>query len=403
MSLPLEQVDAVRQILQQTADYRVGPLLLETALWGNLYSPEWFCESEIDDSPLAIFTILISASSYIIMGLQARSKKVMLILTLFMYILSTLDWAIDVRRVWTDLKISIPAELDSPPPDESKLNTTNVLIRIIQAITNNICVILSDMVVCWRVCVVYKWDKRVTATAVVFLIVLSGLIFLCNLTQIGVGFPRITHLHVLQSSQLVIDVIALTCSALINVWATGMVALRAWRCRSGIHLHLANSDRRSYTESVLTLFVESGIIYTVLWIGKNIIIIPGVADTSYTNYAIFTMNQAVGMYPTVILVLVALQRSHIEFQFKYDSPNNSMANYTSSMTFSRATQNDWRTSSTPNGGTTDILVTVQRRQCMTISEMPYEGSLTNGSSDSLRENKSHKVVVHRAVKDLEEV
>ncbi|KAF5391004.1 hypothetical protein D9757_004037 [Collybiopsis confluens] len=316
MSLPPEQIEAVRQILEQTADYRVGPLILETALW------EFHTQNDLVDRSR---------------GLEARSKKVMFALTLFMYILSTLDWAIDVRRVWTDLKISIPAQLESPPRDESKLDTINILIRIIQAITNNIC-----------------------------------------------------------PSQLPIDVIALTCSVLINVWATGMVALRAWHCRNGIRLHLASSDRRSYTESVLTLFVESGIIYTVLWIGKNVIIIPGVADTSYTNYAIFTMNQAVGMYPTVILVLVALQRSHIEFQFTYDSSKNTAGNQDGSITFSRVTQPDWHTTSaaTRNGGASDIMVTVERST--TISGMQYAHSFSDGSSDSFTENNPRKVIIHRA-------
>jgi hypothetical protein len=67
----------------------------------------------------------------------------MLAFTLVMYVLATLDWAIDVRRVWTDLKVSISAKLSSTPQDneESALSTENaVLLRVIQAITNNICV-----------------------------------------------------------------------------------------------------------------------------------------------------------------------------------------------------------------------------------------------------------------------
>ncbi|KAF9072408.1 hypothetical protein BDP27DRAFT_1360992 [Rhodocollybia butyracea] len=34
--------------------------------------------------------------------------------------------------------------------NESALNTENTLLRVIQAITGNICVVLGDMVVCWR-------------------------------------------------------------------------------------------------------------------------------------------------------------------------------------------------------------------------------------------------------------
>ncbi|KAF9068135.1 hypothetical protein BDP27DRAFT_1364300 [Rhodocollybia butyracea] len=232
-----------------------------------------------------------------------------------MYVLSTLDWAIDVRRVWTDLKISIPAELLSPPRDESKLNTINLLMRIIQSITNNICVVISDLVVCWRVCVVYRWDKRIIMTAVVLMLALFTTVFVCNLTQIGVDFPNAVHLHLLAPSQVSIDITAFTFSTLVNAWATLMVGLRAWKSRREIQLQLANGSRKSFAENVLTLLMESGIIYTILWILKSVII--EAVHTSYTNYAIMVMNQAVGMYPTIILLLVALQRSHLDHQFSY--------------------------------------------------------------------------------------
>lgn len=103
---------------------------------------------------------------------------------------------------------------------------------------------MSDLVVCWRVCVVYKWDKRVVGVATIFLITLfskcslrlsrvggltfSATVFLCNLTQIGIGFPSVKHLHVLAPSDLKIDIIAFTFSSSINLWATLMIAFRAW-------------------------------------------------------------------------------------------------------------------------------------------------------------------------------
>ena len=64
----------------------------------------------------------------------------MLVLTLTMYTLSTLDWAIDIRRVWTDLKVMLPAELSSPSINEDGLNNLNTALRVVQAITNNLCV-----------------------------------------------------------------------------------------------------------------------------------------------------------------------------------------------------------------------------------------------------------------------
>ncbi|KZV66277.1 hypothetical protein PENSPDRAFT_97250 [Peniophora sp. CONT] len=293
--------EAVRQSLAQTTDFRIFPLLAETVLW-------------------AIFTVLIATSTYILLsrGLQSRSNQVMLTLTLVMYALSTLDWAIDVRRVWTDLKISLPAELSSPVPGEDELDKLNVALRIVQAITNNVCVLLSDVVVCWRVCVVFGKDKRVIGMAVMLLAALASGLFLCNLTQIGEGFPDLSsHLRVLAPHELPIDIVALVLSALVNIWATSMIAYRAWTCRREIRHHLENKGRKSFTESMLTLFLESGTIYTVLWILRNIILLPVVENSPYTNYSALVMYQMTGMYPTVIIVLVTLQKSHLENQFTY--------------------------------------------------------------------------------------
>ncbi|KAE9388883.1 hypothetical protein BT96DRAFT_1025279 [Gymnopus androsaceus JB14] len=359
MSLNATEVETARLQLAETTDFYVFPLLTETVLW-------------------AIFTFLVSTSTYVLVsrGLNSRSKKVMFTFTLVMYTLSTIDWAIDVRRVWTDLKITIPGELTLPPKDLTHQNTMNTLLRIIQAITNNICAVMSDLVVCWRVCVVYRWDKRIVATSTFFMVVLFSTVFLCNLTQIGVGFPSVRSLHLLAPSQLQIDIIALSSSFSINIWATFMIAFRAWKAKKGIWAHMLTGTRKSLTETALILFVESGIIYTVLWMLKSIIVIPGVADTSYTNYAAVVMNQATGMYPTVILVLVIFQRSHLDSQFTYNTTTSSLSSIPSSNRTAQAYRDYGADRSGMSRG--GLSVNIER-----ITEMSY----SNGSSESVKEHK----------------
>ena len=71
---------------------------------------------------------------------------------------------------------------------------------------------------------------------------------------------------------------------------------------------------------------------------RNIILLPVVENTSYTNYSTIIMYQMTvrlyhhtplhcsdcsiatsvqGMYPTIIIVLVTIQKSHLESQFTY--------------------------------------------------------------------------------------
>ncbi|KAJ7447438.1 hypothetical protein FB451DRAFT_1290323 [Mycena latifolia] len=304
-ALTAEQAQLHADHLASTTNFRVFPLLVETALY-------------------AIFTALIVVASRILItrGLHSTSSKVMLAVTLVMYLLSTWDWAIDVHLLRDDLKVFLPADLIQPPPDNARRAHINTALHISQSIINNLCVMLSDMVVCWRVYVVYGRRTRILWTAAALLCALFTSLLLCNLTQIGIGFPSVRHLHFLAPAEMGIDIVALSLSALVNIWATAMIVAQAWRCRKGIRGYLKGTTRRTFAESMLTLFAESGAVYTTLWILKNIIIIPAVEPTAYTQYANVVMNQVTGMYPTLIVILVALNKSHLEHEFTGYGPES---------------------------------------------------------------------------------
>ncbi|KAJ7464308.1 hypothetical protein B0H11DRAFT_2285165 [Mycena galericulata] len=296
--LTAEQVQLHRQNLADTTNFRIYPILAETVLY-------------------AIFTVLIVTSSYILItrGLRSRSSKMMLAVTLIMYGLSTWDWAVDIRLLRDELEVFLPSDLIQPPPDHTRRLEVNTALRISQSITFYFSTLLSDMVVCWRVYIVYGRNRRILFTAVALLVPLSCGIILCNLTQIGIGFPSVVYLHLLAPAELVIDIVTLALSALINIWATGMITYQAWQCRRDIKHYLKDTSNRTYAESMLSLFAESGAVYTSLWILKNIISLPVIENTAYIDYASLVMYQMTGMYPTVIIILVALKRSHLETQF----------------------------------------------------------------------------------------
>ncbi|KAJ6484582.1 hypothetical protein DFH09DRAFT_397258 [Mycena vulgaris] len=298
-ALTAEQAQLHADHLVSVTNFRVFPLLVETVLY-------------------SIFTVLIVIASYILVvrGLSSRSSKIMLAVTLIMYGLATWDWAVEVHLLRDDLKLLLPADLIQPPPDNQKRLRINTALRISQSIMNNLCVMLGDMVVCWRVYVVYVRNKRVLFTALVLLTLVFTALLLCNLTQIGIGFPSVGPLHLLAPGEMGIDIVALSLSALINIWATGMIVAQAWYCRQMLKSYLRTTTRRTFAESMLILFAESGVVYTTVWILKNILIIPAVEPTPYTAYATVIMNQVVGMYPTIIIILVALNKSHLDREFR---------------------------------------------------------------------------------------
>ncbi|KAJ6518545.1 hypothetical protein DFH09DRAFT_1194114 [Mycena vulgaris] len=251
--------------------------------------------------PLLVETVLAR-------GLRSRSGKIMLAVTLVMYGLAAWDWAVEVHLLRDDLKVFLPSDLIHPPPDNSQRHKMNTALHISRSIMNNICVILSDMVVCWRVYVVYARNKRVLFTACILLTLLFSSTLPCNLTQIGIGFPSVWPLHRLAVIELGIDIVALSISALVSIWATVMILAQVWHCRQQINGYLKTTTRRTFTENM--------VVYTTFWILKNIIIIPAVGSTPYTAYATVVRNQVVGMYPTIIIILVVLKKSHLEHEFR---------------------------------------------------------------------------------------
>jgi len=297
-TLTADQVQLHLQHLASTTNFRVFPILAETVLY-------------------AMFTMLICMSSYILItrGLRSRSSQMMLAVTLILFALSTWDWAIDILLLRDDLKVFLPADLIQPLPDHTRRTKVNTALHISQSITNNISTMLSDMVVCWRVYVVYGRSKRVMWMAVALLTALASGLLLCNMTQIGIGFPSVVHLHLLAPGELIIDIVTLILSALVNIWATCMIAYQAWRCRREIRHYLKDTTNRTFAESMLALFAETGTVYTILWVLKNLIVLPVIEPTDYTDYAALVMYQMTGMYPTLIIILVALRKSHLENQF----------------------------------------------------------------------------------------
>ena len=106
---------------------------------------------------------------------------IMLVATLAMYALSTLDWVIDIRLLWNDLHTLM---LTGLPATHPVFGSSSPPLLVLQGITSVICVrpscsahlvsvlilrctmkiVLGDAVVCWRVCVV--WGSRPLMTAI---------------------------------------------------------------------------------------------------------------------------------------------------------------------------------------------------------------------------------------------
>ncbi|KAM5538776.1 hypothetical protein V8D89_007498 [Ganoderma adspersum] len=109
-----------------------------------------------------------------------------------------------------------------------------------------------------------------------------------------------------------------------NVLATALIAYKAWEHRRLVKKHFAASGTKSQVLQALALLVESGSMYCVLMTFAavyEVASVPPQAGTGLTSLRFYDAGEYIthgciiplaAIYPTVIIVLVALRRSPID-------------------------------------------------------------------------------------------
>ncbi|TBU27640.1 hypothetical protein BD311DRAFT_696339 [Dichomitus squalens] len=125
-----------------------------------------------------------------------------------------------------------------------------------------------------------------------------------------------------------------------NLAATILTAYKAWVCRKAFHRLMAKGSRTSQVESVLALLVESGALYCALWI---VVVVwqVGIDNRFIKNSVMASLKKEpprpsfwtvggvliegclvplIAIYPTIIIVVVALNKSPVDNNMKGDLP-----------------------------------------------------------------------------------
>ncbi|PIL28060.1 hypothetical protein GSI_09812 [Ganoderma sinense ZZ0214-1] len=193
-------------------------------------------------------------------------------------------------------------------------------------------VILSDTIVCWRACVVWQNNRIVWAVCGVFLLAtfVLGVIdtaFGCNMSlhwsQPLANIPIPGAMYKGFSAGIAACVLSLST----NLLATLLVGWKAWESRTRLRGYFVGGSITSQIEKLFALLIESGAIYCAFWIRIAIVVafqlgmeLPGrrasqTKDTFVRVVGVFLdagLVPLIAIYPTIIIVFVALHRSHIE-------------------------------------------------------------------------------------------
>ncbi|KAH9026224.1 hypothetical protein EDB84DRAFT_1677720 [Lactarius hengduanensis] len=172
--------------------------------------------------------------------------------------------------------------------------------------------ILSDIVCAWRAVVLWNRDKRVIA---ILLLLILGTTAAAG-CELGFNLVPPSGPASFQSNGPLIMVGPTLAT---NLVSTGLIAWKAWQHRVSIRKHLGNGTGSMRVDRVFALLIESGFLYCCLWIVYLISaldVIPPPGFTVMDDILVFIS----GLYPTLIIIFVAMQKSPVEHYSTYSTP-----------------------------------------------------------------------------------
>ncbi|KAK0465886.1 uncharacterized protein EV420DRAFT_799027 [Desarmillaria tabescens] len=258
-----------------------------------------------------MYIIIMLVCSFVMLkrGLRGKSRILLFCILVFMFSFSTAYWIVSICQAVYVITISfvhgIPLESIAFSYGE-KQDIMNALVLLNY--------VLTDGIVVWRAWVICRDEYSK------FLIL--PLVFLC-LTLLSVFVTiglRVTITTMSVSRHIVMDHTALThalnysqiinlaLSLLTNIFSTLIVGVKAWRHRHWVTSELQmRRTKITLAGRVLTLFVESGIIYClsgiIALIATEIQLPFGNLSDVYTPIQV----QFAGIYPTLVILLVSRQ------------------------------------------------------------------------------------------------
>ncbi|KAJ8090448.1 hypothetical protein PM082_019046 [Marasmius tenuissimus] len=171
-----------------------------------------------------------------------------------------------------------------------------------------IAVVVGDSIVIWRAWVLSAGNKKIMFVPVMLQLALTGTSFAWVGCFVDASMPT-----EIPETCRKINTATYILSMLANIAGTSVIGYTTWCFRKAISRYLNNGPHQARAEKVMVLLVESGVLYTSLWIIQLAVLVAP-SSSSLVNQAfrqIFSAaaTQLVGIYPTAMIVLVFLQRS----------------------------------------------------------------------------------------------
>ncbi|KAJ6460322.1 hypothetical protein C8R45DRAFT_1180534, partial [Mycena sanguinolenta] len=244
-------------------------------------------------------------------GVRSRASIIMLVVVVYMYTSSVAQWAMNV---WTALKgiNSLLMTTGVPIPDRPDLADKN-LQKIIPPeetlfVLNMIC---GDGVVVWRTWAVHGRRMLAILVPCILLLIIKSELNLVVFGLIDITCNSYDGATPLPGAAAICPngaLIGWAFSVATNVSCTILIGFKAWQHRKMMReLDPCGKVPRMSSEKILSLLVESGSLYSLLWLTQVVAYLdfPRSSPGFFAWTVLKAMgNQLAGLYPTLIILIV---------------------------------------------------------------------------------------------------
>ncbi|KAI9450404.1 hypothetical protein BJY52DRAFT_1356837 [Lactarius psammicola] len=255
-----------------------------------------------------VYIVLYVTSGYILLGkpgfTSSLPRMFMFGITTFMFVLGIVALALETALGFQQFQLFLN------PPAGFPWSTYHTRI-IVETIITRLMYILSDVICAWRAVVLWNRDKRVIAILLLFIL---GTIAAAG-CELGLSLiPSSAQGETVGLGPLIM--VGPTLAT--NLLSTGLIAWKAWQHRTSIRRYLGEGSGSVRVERVFSLLIESGCIYCcpwVLYLISAFFVIPDPGFSVMESVLVFIS----GLYPTLIIIIVAMQKSPIEYYSTYST------------------------------------------------------------------------------------
>ncbi|EKM60790.1 uncharacterized protein PHACADRAFT_203941 [Phanerochaete carnosa HHB-10118-sp] len=284
-----------------------------------------------------VFSLLVILSTFILLrnGFKQMSRIFVALICVTMYAMAATHFALTVRTAFLNASISM-SQLDVASQclwelSEGMYCSESIDSMLTGAVQQGTCIptslltvniILSDSIVLWRAWVL--WSKRRLFIVISAILVLTTLIIsLLNVRSDSVCPPGGEVGWAFYDFDSIYGLSAVILSLLTNIWATSLIAYKAWEHRQSVRRMFRGGSIGVRSAKILMLFVDSGLLYCGLWAlltitvatdqyykGRSSTMSLFINDTGYIFITVLV--DIVGMYPTALVLLVSLTDYTVE-------------------------------------------------------------------------------------------